>query len=356
MKILKLVGLWMFLLGMAACSSHYRMTTRIHRNGVVDREVFAFADSAFMAGDGSRNPFLFSIDSGWNVIRFDSILKYDFFGAEGKQNAMVSQTLSFSEERTAFSAVKEWMRPLVSPQEKLKKNFRWFYTYYTFTCHYSEITEKGPVSMDAYLNEEERKLLFQGDLGSCRAMNGLELNGRLEDLNHKFERWFCRTQFELTYDMILHFATQSGDTAYLSRLVNDKQAIYSLGNQGNEESVDCPADHIVELLDTYYHTTYFSALCRKKGASIDSLLEERCRTLELFEHVMKYELTMPGELLSANTSLRDGNTVIWKVDAYRLLAANYTLMAESRSANIWAFIVTGVLVLFAIYCIIRRRR
>lgn len=46
---------------MASCSSNHRMVTHIYPDGQIDREVYAHGDSAFMAGDGSHSPFLFSI-------------------------------------------------------------------------------------------------------------------------------------------------------------------------------------------------------------------------------------------------------------------------------------------------------
>ena len=52
---------------------------------------------------------------------------------------------------------------------------------------------------------------------------------------------------------------------------------------------------------------------------------------------------MPGELLSSNTVSAEDGMLVWKVDAYRVLADNYRLQAESRVMNIWAFVLTGLL-------------
>ena len=32
-----------------------------------------------------------------------------------------------------------------APVEKLRKSFRWFYTYYQYTAAYGELSDKGPV-------------------------------------------------------------------------------------------------------------------------------------------------------------------------------------------------------------------
>lgn len=40
------------------------MVTRVHKDGTVEKEVWALADSAFLAGDSNHNPFCF----GWEKI------------------------------------------------------------------------------------------------------------------------------------------------------------------------------------------------------------------------------------------------------------------------------------------------
>ena len=42
------------LTGMTSCATRYRMVSRIDKDGTMYREVYAKADSAFMAGDGSH--------------------------------------------------------------------------------------------------------------------------------------------------------------------------------------------------------------------------------------------------------------------------------------------------------------
>lgn len=355
MKTLKFFGLVLVLLSMVGCSTNYRMTTHVHRDGTVEREVYAFGDSAFMAGNASRNPFLFSIDSGWTVMRLDSTLKCEFFGTQEKLNVKVTRSLSSTKNGLDFfSTTKEWARPLVMPQEKLDKRFRWFYTYYTYTCKYHEIVNKGPVPMDSYLNKQEQKLLFQGDLSTCQGLNGIELDDRLNGLEDKFQQWFYKTQFELYYDVIYHFSELSGDTIYLSRMTTDKQAVFSLMNS-KQSDLDCSISSVANLLDRYYHTNYFSVLSQENNAGMESMLQEKYNEINLFGDVIKYELIMPGKLISANTSLRSKEAIIWKIDAYRLLPSDYTLTAESRTVNIWAFIITGLLVLFSVYCMIKKK-
>ena len=192
MKTNKLLSILLLAVSMVSCTTYYQVKTRIHPDGSAHREVYAFADSAFMAGDPMKNPFMFSLDSGWVVTRFDSVRTHNYFGEEGKINVCAGR------EEPSVSMFAEQVhpkdpmyRPLVTPQETLTKHFRWFYTYYTYTGIYPELADKGPVPLKNYLNESEQKLWFQGDDTAYRGMNGLEMKELLDRLE-KIGRASCR--------------------------------------------------------------------------------------------------------------------------------------------------------------------
>ena len=355
MKTLRLLGIVTLLLGMVSCTTNYRMTTRIHRNGTVEREVWAMGDSAFMAGNLSKNPFLFSIDSGWKLTRLDSTIKFNFFGSDDKLNVVASRTIKPTGDFTFFSGVKTDFKPLVVPQEKLEKHFRWFYTYYTFTCKYDEIKDKGSVPLNRYLTDAQCKLLFQGDMTTCEGLNGLEISDELDDLRDKFKEWYRRSQYEVSYEVIRHFMKQEGDTTFLSQLKSDQERIFKSGLSDDSEKDFEPA-YVCSLLDIAFHTKQFSQLYKRQSKPMDALYMQKCEIVNLFNYAFKYELAMPGTITSTNTQLREDDLLVWKVDAYRILADNYLLTAESRTINVWAFVVTGILVLFAGYCLMKGKR
>jgi len=129
------------------------MTSRIDTNGSMHREVYARGDSAFIAGNKTHNPFLFQLDTDWQIVNLDSTLKFNFWGEEEAcRNIPLINGEYFS-----ISNGKEQMSSLAIPTEQLKKRFKWFYTYYIYTATYKELPDKGPVPLDKYLNKETGK-------------------------------------------------------------------------------------------------------------------------------------------------------------------------------------------------------
>lgn len=353
-RLMNIINVSVLLLVLASCSTNYRMTTRVYRDGRVSREVYTKADSAFLAGNRSSNPFLFQLGDSWMVENLDSCEKVDFFGEEGELNVKVKRTLEAGGTLSFFSTKEKWMKPLVEPQEKLEKHFRWFYTYYTYTCDFQEIEDKGPIPMDKYLSKPEQALLFQGDMNGYQGMNGVELKSELDDVEEKFMEWFYHTQFELSYEVVEHFLQRGGDTTYLAKLKTEKGEIFE-GDKNRKEEDECSPEYVCTLLDKRYDTLVFSDLYKANQKEIQKMYDKKCITMELFNNQIKFELAMPGELLSTNTLLKEGDRLVWKVDAYRLLGGSYVLEAESRAMNTWAFCVTGLLIVLAGYGIIRKR-
>lgn len=349
------------LLLMASCSSNHRMVTQIYPDGQISREVYAYGDSAFMAGDNTHSPFLFSI-RGWQQIPLDASIpfvilgeKSNSLGKEDKLNVKVKRTWNIWENPLLLTPEKKWLDPLAVPQEKLEKHFRWFYTYYTFTCSYRQIEEKGPIPIEQFLNKQEQRLLFQGDLTDYQGMSGLELNDKLNDLTERFMKWYDESLYELRFETIEEWESKSGNKVFISKLKADKDAIKRAA-MDKAKDTDLESIDMGELLDTFYQTTYFSTAYKKDKDQINLLFEEKCQPIELFGHQIKYELNMPGRLITANTSLREGDAPYWKVDAYRMLPGDYILEAQSRVPNIWAFVITGFLALFAICGMLYARR
>ena len=89
---------------LASCSTNYQMVTRVHKDGTVEKEVWALADSAFLAGDSNHNPFLFRLGKDWEVEELDSCIETDFFGETGKLNLKACKTRNGLEGMDFFSA------------------------------------------------------------------------------------------------------------------------------------------------------------------------------------------------------------------------------------------------------------
>ena len=333
-------------LGMTSCSTYYRMTSRIDTNGSMHREVYARGDSAFIAGNKTHNPFLFQLDTDWQIVNLDSTLKFNFWGEEEKLNVKACRNIPLiNGEYFSISNGKEQMSSLAIPTEQLKKRFKWFYTYYIYTATYKELPDKGPVPLDKYLNKEEQIIWFRGDNAAFSGMNGIEQNDKLDKLEAKFGEWYNRSQYEVIWEVIRQFTSQKGDTVYVNRLNELKETVYTNHLSGKDGGGDAGIDDVCALFDKVGQTNYYLELYKAHAKAMDNMCEQKIKIAEVFYHAIQFELTMPGTLLSSNASLSTNNIMVWKIDGLRLLTGNYVLTAESRVINYWAFGLTLLIIL-----------
>ena len=61
---------------------------------------------------------------------------------------------------------------------------------------------------------------------------------------------------------------------------------------------------------------------------------------------------LPGLILDTNSDKIEGSRISWKFASDQLRIGEYMMKAESRVTNVWAFIITGILVVFIIFLIV----
>lgn len=252
----------LLLLSVTSCSTYYRMSSRIEKDGSMYREIYAQGDSAFLAGDKTHNPFLFQPDANWQLVNLDSTIKFNFWGEEEKLNVKACQKISVTDgEYFTVAKSKEHLNSMAIPMEQLKKKFRWFYTYYIYTATYKELQDKGPVPLSDYLNKEEQIIWFHGNDDAFRGMNGIEMNDKLDKLEAKFGEWYNRSIYEINWEVIHHFVSQQKDTACLHRLEELKDAVYKKYSSEKGYSLeDADLEEVCSLFDKVCSTKYFSDL------------------------------------------------------------------------------------------------
>jgi len=69
--------------------------------------------------------------------------------------------------------------------------------------------------------------------------------------------------------------------------------------------------------------------------------------LNMFGEAFNYKLVMPGTVIQPIDAVQHGDTLIWKLNAYRMVYKDYAIVAHSRKANVWAFLISVVVIVGA---------
>jgi len=354
MKTIKLLTILLSLFLVMSCDTYHQVITHVNRDGSIERTVFARGDSAFMAGNNAGNPFQFDLTDQWTVTRYDSVINRTFWGKDMKFNVSVHGKFTSPEEYTRLTQAKEEYKQLVLPTEKLQKKFRWFYTYYTYNAVYNNLSARLPIPMDLYLTKEEQLMYFQSNLSAFEGRNGLEQHAVLDDITDKCEQWYERSVFQITFDAVAEILLESGETEYNSRLQNLGDTLFIMAKPKLDKA-DASSNLITAVLDQYFSTNYFTTFLLANGTAVEDRIEQKSKLLSLFENSLSFSLEMPGSITQANTQLRDGNMLVWKVDAFRFLTDDYSLQAQSRVLNVWTVVLTLLLLVIGIGLVLKRK-
>ncbi|MDR2927333.1 MAG: hypothetical protein LBV41_03915 [Cytophagaceae bacterium] len=347
-----------------SCSTvKYHVVTTVNRDGSFLREIYTSPDSLFLKGDRSRNPYLFKIDSNWQISEVENTINMHpesgFSNRKYKSLTKISSRFTSFENYASQLQYSENLRPMAAPAESLARQFRWFYTYYTFNAVYSSVSERIPVNIDEFMSSDGQLMWFRdGYLNQFFAgMTGLEAKDALDEFEKNTLEWYYRNTFEISFAAIEKYAGEISSNPYASILSEIKDTLFTASSgtaKAKNDETGYSAQYVCQLIDEYLKTDFFSTVYRTNGKEIDKLSEDMWNPVnDLLDKEINCELIMPGAVLASNATFCSGDTLGWKIDFYRLIPGNYTLSAQSRSANVWAFAATLLLAAVAVYCLVR---
>ncbi len=320
---------------------------------------------SFMLGDTSENSlkyFPMAIDTTqWDIswrykngdintqypIGYSDIeyLKIDTSCSDNDFEFTISKHFNSVDEMNHYLSANKYCGTTIS--YSLKKQFCWFFTYYTYTELYPKLNFKiDLVPISKYFDEHEAEYWFNGNPQLVRGMNGIEINEFCRALENKYNKWLSNILWNEEYRIYV-------DNYDHLRLNISKSEFAELSDTIFNKQNDSTLLNINHALDRYFNTNQFSEFANKN----DSLFDYNENAGDFFNLfltpqsiIYNHTLKLPGKVLGGNYYQVDGNGLMsWRITPERVLLKDYTVYAKSRKANWWAFAVSLLVVFAAIY-------
>lgn len=357
MKALNYLIVIAVVVGLYSCKNggNPKFITQINADGTCSKTIETTGDSAFMVGDTSKNPFDIDLDSTWEISWKYKTPEYstnwplkswtwDTTSKEPLNVRAVRKYKSVEEMAASFKLSKkhEWRN--ITPAYSLNKKFRWFYTYYTYTELYPKLKTLDRIPFDKYLTKQEAEFWFNGNLDLIKGMNGIEIKDEAEKVEGKFNLWFGHNLIDLEYDIFIEkFDSIKGLEIDKQKFISSKDAVIQscLDNISKEDELEV-------YLDKYFKTKAFSNYTEKQGIIKESTEKILGGFINYFDSSIDYNLLMPGKIIKTENLVNHGDTLSINLTAYRMVYSDFKISATSRKPNIWAFIVSGLIVLLAV--------
>ncbi|MFO7369806.1 MAG: hypothetical protein R6X09_06000 [Bacteroidales bacterium] len=350
-------------------SADHHMYTRISADGSCYREFRGWSmDSAFIAGDTSKNPFPVRIDSTWKMSIYgkhegDSIMKQidkQYYYSHIHDSAFMAY-LNIRKEYSSVKNMDETFRFYNSPWDSVKpalswdKKFRWFYTYFEFSETYPHQNPFTTIPIENYLSPEELETLYGHHTDLYKGKIGIEIRDMLNDMEGRSNAWLNRSVYEENYNFFLKnyrfLKNMPVDSVTFARA---KDPVYL------QFGKDTLLPDVTIKLDTVLNK-HFNTRCFTSSDCMPPDLEKKYEKefpdyAKGFGMELSYQLTMPGKVLETDAPFFNGDTLKWKLDQYRFFFTDYKLYAASRKPNYWAFAATAIIVILSTLAFLVKRK
>ena len=338
-----------------SCNTNkYDSTVKINEDGSCSREFIVLdPDSAFMNGDTSSNPFPMKIDSSWKISWKNSSSKLDgmfspwpvknWVRSRDTSQHLILTVVAHKEYATVEAMARnfrydhsQWNN--IVQQISLKKKFRFFFTFYTYREVYPKYSVLNRIPISNYLTDDEVKMFFLNNPKFDPGLNGAEIKEILDGMDKKKDKWLNQSIFEEVYYILpKHLYLLNKPIIDSSRFLRAKDSVYNLLKDNDDLK-----SNFALMLNKYFKTKEFTEVDSMKNFIATECDHVEERIIKPFSVEINYNLIMPGVILQTSSKQAHGDTLTWKVEPYRFSFTDYELMAESRVANIWAFVVSAL--------------
>lgn len=344
MKNIKFLLPLLFIGFLFSCDHTVKMETVVNEDESIDRTIILEGDSSQI----STNYFGINDKSGWGV----SNEKFE------EKNKKIKEPQWRQTFKKHFNTIEESNLELDNANDTLfhikatlEKRFRWFYTYQKYSDTYKAIDRFKLLNQEDFLTPEDYTFMDRLPAEGDSISKADELY--LEDLTTKINDVLVpRAIFEEHYILFQQFIKEyKMEDQWVDTLIQHKESAYAwLLNHD-----DLGDDALLTLFDSLqipFPHPQVDDDYKKTRKPIEARLEFMSYANNgKYSHTIK----LPGEIISTNADSLAGEYAVWKPSVYKFLANDYTMYAETRKLNLWAVIVS-VLVLFAtVYVFVKKR-
>ena len=320
MKIKNIMFFVMLLFFSTACNE-YHISTKINDDGTCERIIRIETDSP----NQNFEDIPFYIDDTWES-RVEK---------SKKDSSHVVKTF-----RKKFSSVEDLNMEIakgsgLKSKIGVEKKFRWFYTYYSYTETYKKRNPFKQIDISKDLSKADLDSLQNGRGGS--------------ELTQKVDNLLGRSITEELIDSIA--AVFKKHSLYDKSKMDFLRKRIFTQKEENKSVLDNP-DNLIKELESDFEIKASPSL----KTDIEKIYKGLEKKFEEYANPSVSEFTsdviLPGLIVKSNASSIEGNDLTWKASSKYFTFTDFVMCAESRVANTWAIIVTGIIALVLLIVII----
>ena len=233
----------------------------------------------------------------------------------------------------------------------LDKHFKWFYTDYTYkeTLAITNIEQIFPIPLDRFVSADTASYWFTGQPNLAEGLTGAEQKELLDAIEAGISHWFSACTMSSICDFIanVHYDEVKNPPVSKEQFLALKDSIVMSAAVRNM-NLFTDISQIGEILNKFYHSEAYTQLFSDTKAW-ERVLDHKYKSYEyLMMMAPRLDYVMPGKVIDGGGGEVDGQVVSYRFSGERLIPHPYQVTITSRVTNIWAYIVTFLIIALAI--------
>jgi len=342
-SVINILTLLIMIMVLSACEHNVYMETTVHEDGSLDKTII------LETGDTTKNFVGIGPGSGWTMMTHAIEDTANENKDDKKWNVTYQKKFVSAEEANAALAAPA--DTLFRVSSKFDKKFRWFYTYLNYSDTYHTIN-RMTLPPDDYVAQEDYAFIDRLPAEGTTISKADSLY--LTELHKKiFDIYGVRAIYEAHYSLNEKLIRESGlEDRWLDTLKYHKENIYQqlVKNQNVSE------DFMYKSIDSLG----IPFPMEKMRSRYDELYKLEDAKTNFINHASEgkytHTINMPWNVVYTNADSVSVNQLIWSPPAIKFLLKDYTMYAEARKVNYWAFAVSLLVLGFTGYLFARKSR
>ena len=363
---INIIAAMMLFVILASCGNKdNRMLTVINEDGTCSRE-YTFHSSQQWLSASSSEDYDSIVDKtwerSWSVLGADSV-RYPVPLTEAQLDSMQELDLSkplgnllMVHAKKEYQCVEEMSAHLyraerhhlkevenIKANSTLEKHFKWFYTDYTFSETFVyDGPALFPIPLDRFLSADTASFWFTGQPDLTCHCSGAEQKDMLDDIEKKIGQWTNANWFyEICNVIIANYDQIQNPPVSKERFSIVRDSLVMMPCVLNANEGEGLGDNITNLLEKTFQSDAYKLFLQTNESGFKQYEQ-------LLSFGNNYDLQMPGTVIDAGMGQYDGDVIHYRLGGERLIPGAYTITATSRVTNVWAFVITILVVLLAI--------
>jgi hypothetical protein len=267
-------------------------------------------------------------DSSWSV-SWNELVE----GKETKQEYRAEKNFASAEAlEREYNSLPD--TGVLTVRVRLQKSFQWFYSYFEYEETYTLHDPFNIIPVSTVLTPEEIDRYLYHSYSESVADSVL---------NEKLAAWAKRNEMESLFRDLTEAVERRNDPALPASLLREnKERILSLVADNTEKAEkNKETDPTAVVLRTLEKALNTKAVYGVRNEVARAIEIHESKSERIKNHSYENSIQLPGLLMETNSEKVEGNAVTWKVKDDQLKVGEFRMRAQSRTTNLWAFVVSG---------------